>query len=130
MVGVELGALILILGQMNRATDRARAKLEWLFLYVGAMIVVCIMILIFEYTLRVYMHTGFFYRVVALSIPGILAGLARASNRRWAASIVGGIYNLFLIGWLWILAPVPAVPKLGAVVLRWTRFVPPRLSLV
>ena len=52
MVGVQLGALILILGQMNRVTDKARAKLEWLFLYVGAMIVVCIMILIFEYELR------------------------------------------------------------------------------
>src|SRR6266852_902218 len=80
MVGVQLGALILILGQMNRVTERARAKLEWLFLYVGAMILVCIMILIFEYTLRVYMHAGFFYRVVAIAIPGILAGLARASN--------------------------------------------------
>src|SRR5437016_6797709 len=113
MVGVQLGALILILGQMNRVTAKTREKLEWLFLYVGAMIVVCIMILIFEYTLRVYMHTGFFYRVVAISVPGILAGLERASNRRWAASIVVGIYSLFLIGCLWILPLFPAVPKLG-----------------
>ena len=71
MVGVQFGALILILGQMNRVTDRARAKLEWLFLYVGAMIVVCLMILIFEYAVRVYMHSGFFYRVVSITIPGV-----------------------------------------------------------
>src|SRR6266478_5911729 len=130
MVGVQLGALILILGQMNRVTERAGAKLEWLFLYVGAMIVVCIMILIFEYTLRVYMHSGFFYRVVAISIPGILAGLAWASNRRWAASIVVGIYSLFLIGCLWILPLFPAAPKLGPVYQRVTHFVPPEFPLL
>jgi hypothetical protein len=130
MVGVQLGALILILGQMNRVTERARAKLEWLFLYVGAMILVCIMILMFEYTLRVYMHTGFFYRVVAIAIPGILAGIARASNRRWAASIVVGIYSLFLIGCVWILPLFPAVPKLGPVYQLVTRFVPPEFPLL
>src|SRR5258707_14078705 len=103
MVGVQLGALILILGQMNRVSDRARARLEWLFLYVGAMILVCIMILMFEYTLRLYMHTGFFYRVVAISIPGILAGISRGSNRRRAARLGVGVYYVFLIGCLWIL---------------------------
>ena len=130
MVGVQLGALVLILGQMNRVTDRARAKLEWLFLYVGAMILVCILILMFEYTLRLYMHTGFFYRVVAISIPGILAGMSRASNRRWAASIVVGIYTVFLIGCLWILPLFPAVPKLGPVYQQVTHFIPPEFPLL
>ena len=130
MVGVQLGALILILGQMNRVSERARAKLEWLFLYVGAMILVCIMILMFEYTLRLYMHTGFFYRVVAISIPGILAGMSRASNRRWAASIVVGIYTVFLVGCLWILPLFPAVPKLGPVYQQVTHFIPPEFPLL
>jgi hypothetical protein len=130
MVGVQLGALILILGQMNRVADEARAKLEWLFLYVGAMIVVCLMILFFEYTLRVYMHSGFFYRVVAIAIPGVLAGMARASRRRWAASIVIGIYSVFLIGCVWILPLFPATPKLGPVYTQVTRFVPPEFPLL
>lgn len=130
MVGVQVGALILILSQMNRVTDRARAKLEWLFLYVGAMILVCILILMFEYTLRLYMHTGFFYRVAAISIPGILAGMSRASNRRWAASIVVGIYTVFLIGCLWILPLFPAVPKLGPVYQQVTHFIPPEFPLL
>jgi hypothetical protein len=130
MVGVQFGALVLILGQMNRATDRARAKLEWLFLYVGAMIVVCLMILIFEYAVRVYMHSGFFYRVVSITIPGVLAGLARASGRRWAASIVIGIYSLFIIGCLWILPLFAATPKLGPVYQHVTHFVPPEFPLL
>jgi hypothetical protein len=130
MVGVQLGTLILILGQMNRVADKARAKLEWLFLYVGAMIVVCLMILFFEYTLRVYMHSGFFYRVVAMAIPGVLAGMARASRRRWAASIVIGIYSVFLIGCLWILPLFAATPKLGPVYTQVTHFVPPEFPLL
>ncbi len=130
MVGVQLGALILILGQMNRVTERARARLEWLFLYVGGMILVCVMILIFEYTLRIYMHSGFFYRVLAIAIPGVLAGMARASNRRWAATIVVGIYSLFLVGCVWILPLFRAVPKLGPVYQPVTRFVPPEFPLL
>jgi hypothetical protein len=130
MVGVQFGALVLILGQMNRVTDGARAKLEWLFLYVGAMIVVCLMILIFEYAVRVYMHSGFFYRVVSITVPGVLAGLARASGRRWAASIVIGIYSLFIIGCLWILPLFAATPKLGPVYQHVTHFVPPEFPLL
>jgi hypothetical protein len=130
MVGVQLGALILILGQMNRVTAGTREKLEWLFLYVGAMIVVCVMILIFEYALRIYMHSGFFYRVVSIAIPGILAAIARASRRRWAATIMIGIYSLFMLGCLWILPLFPAVPKLGPVYQQVTHFVPPEFPLL
>ena len=129
IVGVQLGALILILGQMNRVADKTRAKLEWLFLYVGAMIIICLAVLVMEYTGRVFMHTGFFYRVVSLAIPGVLAGLARASGRRWAASIVIGIYSLFLIGCVWILPLFPAEPKLGPVFYHVTHFVPPEFPL-
>ena len=130
MVGVQFGALVLILGQMNRVAGRARAKLEWLFLYVGAMIVVCLMILIFEYALRVYMHSGFFYRVVSITIPGVLAGIARASGRRWAASITIGIYSLFILGCLWILPLFAATPRLGPVYQHVTHFVPPELPVL
>src|ERR1700687_4740200 len=49
ILAVELGALILILGRMNRASGIAWAKLNALFLYVGAMILVCLMVLVLEY---------------------------------------------------------------------------------
>ena len=130
MVAVEFGTLVLILGQMNRAVGKAKEKLDWLFLYVGAMIVVCICILIFEYTLRIYMHSGYFYRVVAIAIPGVLAGVAKASGRRWAATTVIGIYSVFLIGCLWILPLVSAQPKLGPVYQPVTHLIPPEFPLL
>jgi len=130
MVAVEFGTLVLILGQMNRAAGKAKEKLDWLFLYVGAMIVVCICILVFEYTLRIYMHSGYFYRVVAIAIPGVLAGVAKASGRRWAATTVIGIYSVFLIGCLWILPLVSAQPKLGPVYQPVTHLIPPEFPLL
>ena len=33
------------------------------------MILVCLMILVLEYIFRTYMHSGFFYRVVAMTVP-------------------------------------------------------------
>src|SRR5215813_7443708 len=60
MIAVQLGALILILGRMNRAQDRERARLRALYLYVGGMILVCLMILLMELTFRSWMHTGHF----------------------------------------------------------------------
>src|SRR5204862_6926181 len=77
-----------------------------------------------------YMHSGFFYRVVSIAIPGILAAIARASGRRWAATIMIGIYSLFMLGCLWILPLFPAVPKLGPVYQQVTHFVPPEFPLL
>ena len=124
IVAMELGALFLILGQMNRSQSTVREKLSWLYLYVGAMIIVILMILIFEYALRLYMHSGFFYRVIAITIPIVLAGVAIASGRRWAATIVTGIYTAFWAGMLWILPLFPASPKLGPVYQNVTHFIP------
>ena len=115
MVGVQLGALILILGQMNRVTEEARAKLEWLFLYVGAMIVVCIMILIFEYELRPTCTARLLPRGRHRHTRDCWPACRGHRARRWAASIVIGIYSLFLIGCVWILPLFPAAPKLGPV---------------
>jgi hypothetical protein len=130
ILAVEMGALILILGRMNRASGIAREKLNALFLYVGAMILVCLMILVLEYIFRIYMHSGFFYRVVAMTVPGLLAGVARASGRRWAATTVAGIYSLFIAGCVWILPLFAAEPKLGPVYQQVTHFIPPEFPLL
>ena len=52
------------------------------------------------------------------------------SGRRWAASIVIGIYSLFLIGCVWILPLFPAEPKLGPVYQQVAHFVPPEFPLL
>src|SRR5215472_6530173 len=84
ILAVHAGALILILGQMNRAAGLLRERLLWLFLYVGGMTLVCLTILQMEITLRLFMHTAHFYGLVTLVAPPVLAGVARASRFKWA----------------------------------------------
>jgi hypothetical protein len=128
--GVEVGALILILGYMNRAPEDQRGRFLALFLYVGGMILVTTMVLELELTQRTVMHTAYFYRVVATGAPLIFAIIARASRYRWAATAVAGIYTSFvaLIGW--ILPLFPAEPKLGPVLFPVTQFTPPEFPLL
>ena len=130
ILAVQLGALILILGNMNRADARERRRLEWLFLYVGGMLIVCFLTLEMELTSRGQMHYAHFYRVVSMAVPVVLAGVARASGKRWAATITAGVYMLFLMAMNWILPLFPAVPKLGPVYNPVTQFVPPEFPLM
>jgi hypothetical protein len=65
-----------------------------------------------------------------MTVPGLLAGVARASGRRWAATAVTGTYSLFILGCLWILPLFPAEPKLGPVYQQVTHFIPPEFPLL
>lgn len=127
---VMLGALMLILGHMNRAEGSLRRWLNYCYLYVGAMLVVLLMILLMEFTGRPQLHLASTYQKVAVAIPVILAGVARASGIRWAATITAGIYTLFLMACVWILPLFPAEPKLGPVYYPTTFFVPPDFPLL
>jgi hypothetical protein len=130
IIAIELGALILILGNMNRAQGEARRRLNWLFLYVAAMILVCLFVLIIEYTFRIHMHGGRFYRVIAMVAPVVLAGASRASGRRWAATIVLAVYSVFLLLMLWILPLGPAETKLGPVYRQVSTLIPAEFPLL
>ena len=101
-----------------------------LFLYVGGMILVCLLILEMEITSRVTMHTAHFYRVVATAVPLILAGVARAARYKWAATVITGIYSIFVLLIGWILPLFPAEPKLGPVYHQVTQFIPPEFPLL
>ncbi len=127
---VEVGTLVLILGMMNRARGAFRERLNWLFLYLGGMIVIVLMTLIMEYSGRVQQHNALFYRVVCTFIPVVLAGVARASEKRWAATTVAAVYSLFWAGMGWILPLFPAEPKLGPVFHKVTQFVPPDFPML
>jgi hypothetical protein len=130
IMAVHLGALILILGHMNRSTGAERRKFLALFLYVGGMILVCLTVLEMEITARVVMHTTYFYRVVATVAPLVLAAVARTSGYRWAATAVAGVYMTFVLLMSWILPLFPAEPKLGPVLYHLTQFTPPEFPLL
>jgi hypothetical protein len=76
------------------------------------------------------MHNGVFYRVVCMVVPLVLAGIARASEKRWAATTVAFVYWLFFAGMGWILPLFPAEPKLGPVYHQVTQFVPPEFPIL
>jgi hypothetical protein len=127
---VHLGALILIIGRMNRATGADRARLRNLYLYVGGMILVCLTVLLMEMTYRSTMHTVHFYHLVAIVTPVVLAAIARGSAYRWAATAVAGVYSIFVLLMSWILPLFPAQPKLGPVFHNLTQFTPPEFPLL
>ena len=130
MVAVEIGAMVLIVALMNRAEQKKRGGLEWLFLYVNSMILVALLVLILELTHRVFLHTAVCYRAICIVTPIVLALASRATGMRWAATIVSAVYTVFALGLLWILPLFPAQPKLGPVLHEVTQFVPAGFPLL
>jgi hypothetical protein len=131
--GIEFGTVILLLAFMNRAADRTRRALEWLFLYVGGMALSESLLLKLEYIARPDMHNALFFIVVTLGTPAILMAIAIASRRRWACTIIAAVYTVWGVGFLWLLPLFPAQPKLGPVYHPVTHFIPwefPLLVLV
>jgi hypothetical protein len=130
ILSVELGALLLVLGYMNRSSGPSRKVLGALFLYIGAMRLVAVLVFLLERTDRTEMHTAHYYRDLCLALPWVLVGVSCASDARWAATTMAAILSLFQIALLWILPLFPAVPKLGPVYHPVTHFVPPPFPLL
>jgi hypothetical protein len=137
MFGVEIGVLVLVAAQMNRASESGsaalRRRLENLFLYTSAMILIAAMVLVLEFTGRIFLHSAICYRTIAMLAPITLNMASRATGRRWGGTTVAAIYTVFLLGMEWILPLFPAQPKLGPVMHETTQFIPngfPLLLLV
>jgi hypothetical protein len=127
---IQIGALILIIGQMNRAQGPLRRKLEWLFLYASGMLVILISIFIMSYSFPNQMHSAMSYRVAATALPFVLVGIGGASRQRWAATKIALIYTAVTLAFIWILPLFPAEPKLGPVYHKVTQFIPPPFPLL
>ena len=127
---IHVGVLIFVLGRMNRVEGRARRVLTLAFLFVSAMLLLALMTLLMERTVRVFMHSASFYGIVAAIAPLILWAAARGSGHRWGATLAAGFYSLFLLALLWVLPLVPAQPKLGPVMIPVTSLVPPEFPLL
>jgi len=131
---VSVGALILLLGEMNRATEAGDAvlarRLQWLLLYVGGLMVVFQMFFRIEYTWDIYLHSAGAYIAMAIGVPTLFAILWQASRNRWSCTIATVFYTVFLIGVILILPLFPAEPKLGPVYQNVTHFVPPKFPIL
>jgi hypothetical protein len=119
-----LGGLFLIIAEMNRANEEIRARLNRIFLHVGCMLTILLLMLITEYTGYTQAHSAIYYRALALAMPLVLVGIARASGYKWVATKVAAIYFVLWLLALWLVPLVPAEPKLGPVYTRVTHLVP------
>lgn len=122
--GIEFGTVMLMLAFMNRAHASVRPALERLFLYVGGTVLCESLLIKLESISRSDQHNARFYIVVLIGTPMILTALAIASDRKWAATIIAGIYSVFALAFLWVLPLFPAEPKLGPVFREVTHFIP------
>jgi hypothetical protein len=77
-----------------------------------------------EHISRSDQHNAQFYIVVLIGTPAILTALSIASERKWASTMIAGVYTLFALAFLWIMPLFPAEPKLGPVFQQVTHFIP------
>jgi len=115
---------------MNRADEATRAKLNRVFLYAGCMLTILLLILITEYTDYTLTHSAIFYRALALAMPPVLVGIARASGYRWPATKVSLVYFALWLLALWLVPLVPAQAKLGPVYTKISHLVPMEFPLL
>ena len=134
---VGVGMLFLILAAMNRAAaegqlDRQRSfkTLQWLFLYLGGLIVGGQMFFLMEYTWDVRLHSASAYIAMGMALPLVFAVLSEASRHRWAATSTAAVYMIFVIGEILILPLFPAQPKLGPVFFPVTHMVPAKFPIL
>ena len=130
IVAVHLGALILILGRMNRVHGEERRRLLRLYLYVGGMILVSLTVLQMEMVYRTTMHTVHCYHLLAMVAPLVFAAVARGSGYRCAATAAAAVYTVFVLLMSWILPLFPAEPKLGPVLHPLHQMTPPEFPLL
>lgn len=102
VLAIQFGAVILIASTMNRATGALREKLEGLLLVLGGMITMLALTVVWESTYRVLQHSAECYRAIAVVLPVVLAGFARVSSRRWACTIISGVYSVYCIFMMWL----------------------------
>jgi hypothetical protein len=130
VLAIQAGTVVLIASTMNRSSEELRKKLDGFLLLLGGMIAMLALTIVWESTYRVLMHTAECYRAVAVVAPVVLTGFAAVSRRRWARSIVAGIYTAYAMVMLWIFPLFPATPKLGPVYQKITHMVPMEFPLL
>ncbi len=128
------GTLLTCAAWMNRARDEGReaelAPYRRLFLFVGALSVIHLMSYSMSYTFDTRLHAWKPYLVMSTGVPFALAALAATSRRRWTATIVAGIYTVFMLALVWGLPLIPAHARLGPVYQDITHLIPPKFPIL
>ncbi|HEY8166260.1 MAG TPA: hypothetical protein VIF83_11960 [Gemmatimonadaceae bacterium] len=126
MIAIELGAMLMVLGAHNRATnDTDRKRLGLLFAYAAGIVVVMAAILLQEdAAYGNHMHGAKFYRLTGAVLGLFLVAFARSSSIRWPATATAGLYMLIVMVSIWAFELSPATPRLAPIYNAVTHMVP------
>jgi hypothetical protein len=130
---VEIGALLLILAAMNRASGQEKSNfrhLQWMLLYLFGILLLAVMFFCTEYTRDILLHSPIPYIAVSIGVPLCYAAAWKATQHRWALTCITAIYIAVTMAFILILPLFPAQPKLGPVYEPVTHFVPPQFPLL
>ncbi len=130
MFAVQLGALLLVLSYKNNAEAADRRTLDRLYVFTGGLVVANMMTLIMEYTFRVAIHSGIYYRAIAIAVPLFLVAISQSARVPWASAKIALVYFFFCNGMNWVLQLFPGEPKLGPVTNPVTHFVPSHFPIL
>ena len=125
MMGLQLGAMLLLLAAQNRAGVGAEKRYRLMYGYAAGILVAMAAILGYEYASQPNgMHGSFFYKITALVFPFFLVAVARASRLRWPATVTAAVYMGIMLLMMWILPLFPASARLGPIYNPVDRMVP------
>ncbi len=130
MLAIRFGALVFIVGEMNRARDSDKSVLEKLLIFSIVCLITVTLGAFQEKTLQIFMHSAGFYIVVAAVAPLWLGLTARIARNPWACTAVAAVYMGYFLIFVWALPLFPAEPKLGPVYQQVMRLVPPDFPLL
>jgi hypothetical protein len=130
LIGIRVGALMLVVSHWNRASGKLSETLQWMVLYLFVFLTAISLGAVQEFTIRNYMHSGQFYLLVSAAAPLWLAAVSVVSSKRWACTLVGAMYTALFLLFIWILPLFPAEPKLGPVFFQVKQMIPPDFPLL
>jgi hypothetical protein len=111
---IGVGALLLSLAWQNREGEHQRTAM-WLFVIVGALLLMDRSIMLTEYSIKNMQHSGLFYRASMLAYPMAIVMMTRASKLKWAGTLTAGIFMAIMLVLMWVIELFPATPKLGPI---------------
>ncbi|HUQ21012.1 MAG TPA: hypothetical protein VM099_15440 [Gemmatimonadaceae bacterium] len=132
MIGIELGAMLMVLGAQNRAVAEAdRKRLGAIFAYASGIVIVMATVLIEEYAaFGNEMHGSSFYQLTGALVPIFLVAFARASRLKWPATTTAILYMVFVLINMWITQLFPAQARLAPIYNPVTHMVPTPFPLL
>ncbi|MCC6774033.1 MAG: hypothetical protein IT360_22795 [Gemmatimonadaceae bacterium] len=131
MVSVQLGAMLMMLAEQNRAGAASGNRRALLFCTSMGLIVLMFATMVFEYAGVPNFHRSpLFYQITGGLFPLLLLAVSRAGRLRYAATVAAATYMVVMLGLDWVLALVPATPMLAPIYNQVTTLVPPGFPIL